>query len=164
MNTQLKHSRGFTVVELVMAVAVGIVLLAAVSTAVVSGQRSSTGIERKVTTNQDARGCSRDHGLGDPHGLVQFPFHGEPLAQPDQLQRVGNPDLQGHPGGHGHRHHHRDGPGTPDPGAAANAAGEIIRYEYDSETCGSPGSPSPATPAAAQTLSHSWVPSPDSPG
>ena len=55
MNTQSKHSRGFTVVELVMAMAVGVVLLAAISTAVVSGQRSSTGIERKVTTNQDAR-------------------------------------------------------------------------------------------------------------
>ena len=55
MNTQSKHSRGFTVVELVMAMAVGLVLLAAISTAVVSGQRSSTGIERKVTTNQDAR-------------------------------------------------------------------------------------------------------------
>jgi hypothetical protein len=38
-----------------MAVAVGMVLLAAVTTAIVSGQRSSTGIERKVTTNQDAR-------------------------------------------------------------------------------------------------------------
>jgi prepilin-type N-terminal cleavage/methylation domain-containing protein len=55
MKTQLRHSRGFTVVELVMAMAVGVVLLAAISTAVVSGQRSSTGIERKVTTNQDAR-------------------------------------------------------------------------------------------------------------
>jgi len=50
-----KHSRGFTVVELVLAIAVGIVLLAAVATAIVSGQRSSTGVERKVTTNQDAR-------------------------------------------------------------------------------------------------------------
>jgi type II secretory pathway component PulJ len=55
MKTQRKHSSGFTVVELVMAMAVGVVLLAAISTAVVSGQRSSTGIERKVTTNQDAR-------------------------------------------------------------------------------------------------------------
>jgi len=55
MNVQLKWSRGFTLVELVMAIAVGLVLLAAVWTAVWSGQRSSVGIERKVTTNQDAR-------------------------------------------------------------------------------------------------------------
>jgi len=47
--------RGFTIVELVMAVAVGLILLSAIWAAVVSGQRSSTGIERKVTTTQDAR-------------------------------------------------------------------------------------------------------------
>jgi len=55
MRDPLNDSRGFTLTELVMAVAVGLVLLAAVSTAMVSGQRSATGIERKVTTNQDAR-------------------------------------------------------------------------------------------------------------
>jgi prepilin-type N-terminal cleavage/methylation domain-containing protein len=55
MSDRLNDSRGFTLAELVMAIAVGVVLLAAVSTAIVSGQRSSTGIERKVTTNQDAR-------------------------------------------------------------------------------------------------------------
>lgn len=38
-----------------MAVAVGLVILTAVLSAVVAGQRSSAGIERKVTTGQDAR-------------------------------------------------------------------------------------------------------------
>jgi len=46
---------GFTLVELVMAMVVGLILLAAVWSAVVAGQRSSIGIERKVTTGQDAR-------------------------------------------------------------------------------------------------------------
>jgi len=46
---------GFTLVELVMALVVGLILLAAVWSAVVAGQRSSVGIERKVTTGQDAR-------------------------------------------------------------------------------------------------------------
>jgi prepilin-type N-terminal cleavage/methylation domain-containing protein len=46
---------GFTLVELLMAVVVGLVLLGAVWSAVVAGQRSSVGIERKVTTGQDAR-------------------------------------------------------------------------------------------------------------
>jgi prepilin-type N-terminal cleavage/methylation domain-containing protein len=55
MSNPLKGARGFTLIELVMAITVGLVLLAAVMTAIVSGQRSSTGIERKVTTNQDAR-------------------------------------------------------------------------------------------------------------
>jgi prepilin-type N-terminal cleavage/methylation domain-containing protein len=48
-------SRGFTLVELVLAIAIGLVLLGAVWTAVWSGQRSSVGIERKVTAGQDAR-------------------------------------------------------------------------------------------------------------
>ena len=38
-----------------MAVVVGLVLLGAIWSAVVAGQRSSAGIERKVTTGQDAR-------------------------------------------------------------------------------------------------------------
>jgi prepilin-type N-terminal cleavage/methylation domain-containing protein len=48
-------SRGFTLVECVVAVAVGMVVLGAVYAAVWSGQRSTTGIDRKVTTGQDAR-------------------------------------------------------------------------------------------------------------
>jgi type IV pilus assembly protein PilW len=48
-------SGGFTLVEILMAVAVGLVLLSAIWMAVWSGQRSSVGIERKVTTGQDTR-------------------------------------------------------------------------------------------------------------
>jgi prepilin-type N-terminal cleavage/methylation domain-containing protein len=48
-------SRGFTLVECVVAVAVGMAVLGAVYAAVWSGQRSATGIDRKVTTGQDAR-------------------------------------------------------------------------------------------------------------
>jgi prepilin-type N-terminal cleavage/methylation domain-containing protein len=55
MTARTNRAGGFTLLELVMAMAVGLVLLAAVWTAVWSGQRSSVGIERKVTTNQDTR-------------------------------------------------------------------------------------------------------------
>ncbi|MRR39434.1 prepilin-type N-terminal cleavage/methylation domain-containing protein [bacterium] len=48
-------SRGFTLVELLMAVVVGMVLLGAIWSAVIAGQKSSVGIERKITTGQDAR-------------------------------------------------------------------------------------------------------------
>lgn len=48
-------SRGFTLVECLVAVAVGLAILGAVYAAVWSGQRSATGIDRKVTTAQDAR-------------------------------------------------------------------------------------------------------------
>jgi prepilin-type N-terminal cleavage/methylation domain-containing protein len=48
-------TEGFTLVEVVLAIAIGLVLLGAVWTAVWSGQRSSVSIEQKVTTGQDAR-------------------------------------------------------------------------------------------------------------
>jgi prepilin-type N-terminal cleavage/methylation domain-containing protein len=52
---QRKGSRGFSLIECVVAVAVGMSILGAVYMAVWSGQRSATGIDRKVTTGQDAR-------------------------------------------------------------------------------------------------------------
>jgi type IV pilus assembly protein PilW len=55
MNTQNGGEKGFTLVEIIMALAVGVIVIAAIGTAVVSGQRSSVGIEQKVTTNQDTR-------------------------------------------------------------------------------------------------------------
>ena len=55
MIRRQKGSRGFTLVECVVAVAVGMAVLGAVYAAVWSGQRSATGIDRKVTTGQDAR-------------------------------------------------------------------------------------------------------------
>ena len=55
MMRQRKDNRGFTLVECVVAVAVGMAVLGAVYAAVWSGQRSATGIDRKVTTGQDAR-------------------------------------------------------------------------------------------------------------
>jgi Tfp pilus assembly protein PilW len=55
MMRRRKGSRGFTIVECVVAVAVGMTILGAVYAAVWTGQRSATGIDRKVTTGQDAR-------------------------------------------------------------------------------------------------------------
>jgi prepilin-type N-terminal cleavage/methylation domain-containing protein len=51
----MKKERGFTLVELLVAVAVGLVMLTAIYGAIDMGQRSSTGIERKVIAQQDAR-------------------------------------------------------------------------------------------------------------
>lgn len=55
MMRRRKGNKGFTIVECVVAVAVGMTILGAVYAAVWSGQRSATGIDRKVTTGQDAR-------------------------------------------------------------------------------------------------------------
>jgi prepilin-type N-terminal cleavage/methylation domain-containing protein len=51
----MKNNNGFTLVEIIVAMAIGILMLTAVYGVVNMGQRSSTGIERKVTAQQDAR-------------------------------------------------------------------------------------------------------------
>lgn len=51
----MKNNRGFTLPEVLVAMAVGMVILTAIYAAVISGQRSSGAIQRKVTTIQDAR-------------------------------------------------------------------------------------------------------------
>jgi prepilin-type N-terminal cleavage/methylation domain-containing protein len=55
MLTMMKNSRGFTLPEVLVAMAVGMVILTAIYAAVISGQRASGAIQRKVTTFQDAR-------------------------------------------------------------------------------------------------------------
>jgi prepilin-type N-terminal cleavage/methylation domain-containing protein len=130
MNTQMKHSRGFTVVELIMAMAVGLVLLAAISTAVVSGQRSSTGIERKVTTNQDARAALEIMASEIRMASFNSLFTVNLWRNPATCNVSGTQTYKGI----------QEATGTaitiemdldPD-GNCGNAAGEIIRYEYDS--------------------------------
>lgn len=51
----MKNEEGFTVVEIVVAMAIGIVLMFAVFVAMESGRRSSVAVERKVTATQDVR-------------------------------------------------------------------------------------------------------------
>ncbi len=129
MNAQRNRSRGFTLVELVMAIAVGLVMLAAVMTAVWSGQRSSVGIERKVTTNQDARSALEI--MASEIRMASFnPFYTVNLWRvPGNCNVSGNQNWKGI----------QEATATaltiemdlePD-GNCGNAAGEIIRYEYD---------------------------------
>jgi len=51
----MKNQKGFTLVELIVAMAVATLVLAAVYMAVNSTQRHSTGIERKVVAQQDVK-------------------------------------------------------------------------------------------------------------
>jgi prepilin-type N-terminal cleavage/methylation domain-containing protein len=129
MNAQLKGSRGFTLVELVMAIAVGLVLLAAVWTAVWSGQRSSVGIERKVTTNQDARAALEIMATEIRMASFNSLFTVNIWRNPGDCGVSGNQNWKGI----------QEATATsitvemdldPD-GTCGNAAGEIIRYEYD---------------------------------
>ena len=51
----LKNRKGFTLVEILLALIVGLLLLATIYFSVVSGQRSSMAIEGKVVAQQDVR-------------------------------------------------------------------------------------------------------------
>lgn len=53
----MNNARGFTLVEIIVAMGVSLVLLGSIYLAIQSAQRSSAGIERKVTAQQDARGA-----------------------------------------------------------------------------------------------------------
>jgi prepilin-type N-terminal cleavage/methylation domain-containing protein len=50
-----RKDKGFTLVEILMAVFIGLILLGAVYVTLNSGQRSSAGVERKVAAQQDVR-------------------------------------------------------------------------------------------------------------
>jgi prepilin-type N-terminal cleavage/methylation domain-containing protein len=53
----MKRDAGYTLVEMVISIAVGLVIIAAIYAAVNMGQRSTAGVERKVAAHQDARAC-----------------------------------------------------------------------------------------------------------
>ena len=49
------QSKGFTLIEILMALFIGLILLAAIYVSVSTGQKSSAGVERKVAAQQDIR-------------------------------------------------------------------------------------------------------------
>jgi prepilin-type N-terminal cleavage/methylation domain-containing protein len=52
---KLRRAEGFTLVEVILALFIGGVLMSAVYVVMISGQKSSTGVERKVAAQQDVR-------------------------------------------------------------------------------------------------------------
>jgi prepilin-type N-terminal cleavage/methylation domain-containing protein len=129
MNVQLRGSKGFTLIELVMAIAVGLVLLAAVWTAVWSGQRSSVGIERKVTTNQDARAALNIMAAEIRMASFNSLFAANIWRDPSNCGVSANQNYRGI----------QEATATSITiemdldanGTCGNGAGEIIHYEYD---------------------------------
>lgn len=51
----MRKHKGYTLVEMVVSIAVGLVIIAAIYAAVNVGQRSSVNVERKTASHQDAR-------------------------------------------------------------------------------------------------------------
>lgn len=129
MNARIISSRGFTLVELILAVAVGIVLLAAIWTAVVTGQRSSVGIERKVSTNQDARAALDIMAMEIRMASFNSTFAVNMWQNPTNCTSSANQNYRGI----------QEATGTTitiemdldDSGSCGDGSNEIIRYEYD---------------------------------
>ena len=55
--SRMKKENGFTLVESIVALFIGSLMLVAIYAAVNSAQRSSSGVERRVSAQQDARGA-----------------------------------------------------------------------------------------------------------
>ncbi len=130
MRTRRRNAGGFTLIELVLAVAVGLVLLAAVWTAVWSGQKASVGIERKVTTTQDARAAMEIMAAEIRMASFNSLFASGLWRNPADCSVSGNQNYRGI----------QEATATAltvemdlEPsGACGDSSGEIIRYEYDS--------------------------------
>ena len=51
----IKNHRGFTLLEILFALAIGLVVMGAIFVAMITGKRSSVGIEQRISAAQDAR-------------------------------------------------------------------------------------------------------------
>jgi len=58
-----RRAKGFTLVEILFAILVGLLLISAAYVAMTSGQQSSAGVERKVAAQQDVRAAMQVMGL-----------------------------------------------------------------------------------------------------
>ena len=76
MSQMRDHDRGFTLVEVLMALAVGLILMGAIYAVVQSGQRGSVSIERKVVAQQDARAALQTMAL--EIGMASYNANFEP--------------------------------------------------------------------------------------
>lgn len=56
-SKRMNDARGFTLVEIAISIAVSLIMIFAIGMAIESASRSSGGIERKVTAQQDVRGA-----------------------------------------------------------------------------------------------------------
>jgi Tfp pilus assembly protein PilW len=135
MSGKIFHQRGFTLIELVMSIMIAMAIIGAIWTAVVAGQRSSSGVQKKVSTTQDARAAtdimameirmaSHNPALGERNPWVDPDTCGAGIPSYRGIQRASSTgitiemDLS------------NANPGAPTCGDADN---EIIAYAYDAE-------------------------------
>ncbi len=76
---KIMNKKGVSLVELIVAMAVGIIIMAAIYSLMNTGQKSSSSLARKVLTQQDARavmdlmaaGSYGFNGSGNRDGIIQ---------------------------------------------------------------------------------------------
>lgn len=137
MRSEEKLSgKGFTLVEILFAIFVGMVLMGAAYLAMNSGQQSSAGIERKVAAQQDVRASLQTMGLElsmasyNPHYITVI-WHD--LPQPGQLVSCAS-------GNQTYRGIRKPTPTSiivemdvGESGSVGDQKGEIVLYEYDKD-------------------------------
>lgn len=144
-SNRMNDARGFTLVEIAIAIAVSLIMIFAIGMAIESASRSSGGMERKVTAQQDVRGALEIMALevkmasynpslsttvwrsdGNPGGGAAFcttqsanqAYKGVQEAQPNSISV--EMDVVGG----------LDANGNPDGNGALTENNEIIRYNF----------------------------------
>lgn len=131
----MRRRTGFTLVEVLFAIFIGLILMGVAYVAMNSGQRASAGMERKVAAQQDVRGAMQTIGLElsmasyNPNYLTGIWHDLPPIGNTVQCTPLGNQTYKGI----------REA--TPnsitvemdlgESNFAGDERGEIIRYVYD---------------------------------
>jgi len=129
MNRLQKHNQqGFTLVELIAAVAIGLIMLLAIYAVINTAQRSASGIEGKVTAQQDARIALELMAMEIRMASYNSTLQNNIWLNPTNCSASSNPTYKGIQ------------EATPtsltiemdidNSGSIGNVANEIIRYEY----------------------------------
>ena len=130
------REKGFTLVEILFAIFVGLILMSAAYIAMTSGQQSAAGVERKVAAQQDVRAAMQIMGLElsmasyNPNYMPNLWHDLPPLGSATKVSCTGSGDqtLKGI----------REATPTAvtvemdigENGQAGDDHGEIVRYEY----------------------------------
>jgi type II secretory pathway pseudopilin PulG len=146
--------KGFTLVELLFAILIGIMLIAAAYIAMTSGQQTSAGVERKVAAQQDVRAAMQVMGLElsmASYNPYSFPNIWHDLPPPGGDVECGASGNQAYKG-------IREATPTAitvemdvgESGLVGDQKGEIVRYAYEQDNqcltreaanCGDPTDP-----------------------
>lgn len=90
----LGRAEGFTLVEVILALFIGAVLMSAIYAVMISGQKSSVGVERKVATQQDVKAALEIMAMEISMASYN-PFFGMGMWLQNDCITVGNPAIKG---------------------------------------------------------------------